>query len=226
MACDCYFSKGNNMFINSINTNFLRNTALSNQTQSFKGADDDLIYKNELLYEIDEIEEMPVEERGKFLAKQLDAVFDNTVVSDELFVKLAVSESLNAVKHVAPTERANILNKVAIEVFNRPNISSPEFVELAILAMPEEDEKYSASKYATELLRLTKYTSADNQLKAKVKDAIVKAHTSRTLEQASKGFETTHRNVCGMDVDMNKALGYREYQRPGRRFRARKDGEY
>mgnify|MGYP003299833751 CR=1 FL=1 len=64
------------------------------------------------MYEIDEIEEMPVEERGKFLAKQLDAVFDNTVVSDELFVKLAVSESLNAVKLVAPTEITNIINKV------------------------------------------------------------------------------------------------------------------
>ena len=127
---------------------------------------------------------------------------------------------INSLADVEPTRRADRLNNIAIGVFNNPSVADPRLVKAAIIFIPAEDEKFSASKYATELLRLTKYACAGKELQEEVREAIRSAKTSRTLEQAAKGFQKTHRNICGMAISMDEALGYKlGPQRKGRTFK-------
>ena len=117
-------------------------------------------------------------------------------------------EKINNMSDVAPENRADILNDVAIKVFNNPKFSSPELVEAAILQMPAEDEKFSASRYATELLRLTKYTASNKALKNKVKEVIVAAETKRKMDTTQQGFDPTICNKLGQEINYDKSQYY------------------
>lgn len=123
--------------------------------------------------------------------------------------KEIVKEKFALLGKMSLPTRVAFLNKVAVLADRNPDIIDESIIDVAIAFIPKkEDEAHNQFNYITELYRLAKYSHMGKDVISKINGAVIVVKPERALDSIKKGFSTTSRNVCGVCVDMNEALGY------------------
>lgn len=129
--------------------------------------------------------------------------------NDENSPKNVLKEKFALLDKMSLPKRVAFLNRVAILADRNPSLIDESIIDVAIAFIPkQEDEKHNQFNYITELYRLARYARMDKEIVAKIDGAVVLANPQRALDSIKKGFSTTSRNVYGVTVDINEALGY------------------